>query len=48
MEVYHCLGPGFLEAVYQEALEVELEKRNLPFISQPELLIYYQDKRGNG
>jgi GxxExxY protein len=35
------LGPGFLEAVYQEALEVEFKKRQIPFISQPVLPIYY-------
>jgi GxxExxY protein len=32
MEVYNDLGPGFLEAVYPEALEIEMTKRNLPFI----------------
>jgi GxxExxY protein len=29
MEVYNKLGPGFLEAVYQEAYEIELLNRNL-------------------
>jgi GxxExxY protein len=27
------LGVGFLEAVYQEALEIELRRKNIPFIS---------------
>ena len=27
MEVYNTLKPGFLEAVYQEALEIEFKKR---------------------
>lgn len=42
MEVYNVLGPGFLEAVYQEALERELRIRSLPFESQKRLRIYYK------
>ena len=26
------LGAGFLEAVYQEAMEIELKRKNAPFI----------------
>ena len=40
-EVNRKLGTGFLEAVYQEALEIELRKKNIPFISQQELEIQY-------
>ena len=43
-EVYRNLGAGFLENVYQEALEIELESRNIPFVSQAELKIRYKDK----
>lgn len=41
MHVYNVLGSGFLEAVYQEALEIELKKRGIPFTAQKELEIYY-------
>ncbi len=43
LQVYNTLGHGFLEAVYQEALELELRKRNIPFESQKELQIHYGD-----
>ena len=42
MEVHRELGPGFLEAVYQEALEIELEKRSIPYLAQEHLLISYK------
>ncbi|MDP8227552.1 MAG: GxxExxY protein [Candidatus Celaenobacter polaris] len=42
-EVYKILGPGFLEAVYQEFLEKELALRNIPFRSQVEIRLYYKD-----
>ena len=47
-EIYNCiysvnrkLGVGFLEAVYQEALEIELRRKHIPFVSQQELEILY-------
>ena len=45
MEVHRELGPGFLEAVYQEALEIELELRGVPFVSQEDLDIYYKTRK---
>ncbi len=30
MEVHQQLGAGFLEAVYQDALEIELKNRQIP------------------
>ena len=42
MEVYNQLGPSFLEAVYQEALEIELTERGIPFVAQKELRILYK------
>lgn len=34
MEVYWQLGIGFLEPVYQEALEIELQNRHVPYEAQ--------------
>ena len=42
MEVHNELGSGFLEAVYQEALEHELTSRGIPFKSQPVVQIKYK------
>ena len=36
------MGCGFLEAVYQECLEKELNKRSIPFIAQKELRLMYK------
>ncbi len=41
-EVYREMGCGFLESVYQECLERELRSRNIPFVSQPELVLTYK------
>lgn len=40
-DVYNTLGFGFLEAVYQECLELELKKRNIPYEREKELFINY-------
>lgn len=41
MAVHSQLGSGFLEAVYQEALEKEFVKQGIPFERQKRLTIYY-------
>ncbi len=41
MKVYNVLGSGFLEAVYQEALEIELDRRHIPYEREKELEICY-------
>ena len=43
MEVHTILGPGFLEAVYQGALERELTLRKIPFESKVKLPVTYKD-----
>ncbi|MDJ0841933.1 MAG: GxxExxY protein [Acidobacteriota bacterium] len=45
MEVYNQMGPGFLEEVYQECLEIELRERNILFQSQPLLDLYYKGRK---
>lgn len=42
MEVHQNLGAGFLEAVYQEALGIEFEERNIPFEREKDLRIKYK------
>lgn len=45
MEVHRELGCGFLEPVYQEALGLELELRNLPFNPQVLLDVHYKGRK---
>jgi len=42
MEVHRVLGCGFLEAVYQEAMEIEQTERTIPYRPQKELPIRYK------
>tara|TARA_R110002096_G_scaffold74283_19_gene176137 strand:+ start:692 stop:931 length:240 start_codon:yes stop_codon:yes gene_type:complete len=44
-EVYKEKGCGFLEEVYQECLEIELELQVIPFQSQPALHLEYKGKK---
>ena len=41
-EVYNQMGPGFVEAVYQECLEIELTERGIPFVAQNQLRLWYK------
>ena len=42
MEVHRVLGCGFLEAVYREAMRIELAARNVPFRAEVELVVTYK------
>ena len=44
MEVHRTLGAGFLESVYQEALELELKARRIPYVEQSEIVITYKNQ----
>ncbi len=41
-EVYRELGCGFLESVYQECLEIEFQKRKIPYLAQHRLNLTYK------
>ena len=42
IEVHRELGPGFLEAVYQAALKLELINRNISFDAERLLPVHYK------
>ena len=44
MAVHRELGCGFLEAVYQEALAVELEMLGVPFVRESQIPIRYRGR----
>ena len=44
IEVHRHLGPGFLEAVYEEALCIELELRGVPFARQARVGVVYKGR----
>jgi GxxExxY protein len=44
IEVHRTLGSGFLEAVYHEALAIELAARSVPFKTQVQLALIYKGR----
>jgi GxxExxY protein len=43
-EVSRQLGTGFLEAIYQEALTLEFETQNIPYVPLPALGVTYKGR----
>ena len=41
-KVHNVLGPGFLEKIYENALQIELEKLNIEATQQHELQVLYE------
>ncbi len=47
MEVHRELKGDYLEAVYQEAMELELTARGIPFVPQAPVVIWYKGQQLN-
>ncbi|MDR3697154.1 GxxExxY protein [Mucilaginibacter sp.] len=44
-EVHNILGHGFKEAVYKDALELELTRLNIPFVREKAFTILYKEQK---
>ena len=44
MEVHRILGPGLLEVVYKDALEIEFKQNSISFEREKEFIIEYKGK----
>jgi GxxExxY protein len=42
IKVHKALGPGLLESIYHKCLSFELEMRNISFVSEIKVPIYYE------
>ncbi len=45
MTIYNHLGPGFLEVIYHDAMEIELTELEIPYESRKPLTVYYRGRR---
>ena len=43
MEVHTALGPGYVETIYERAMCYELDKANISYLRQIEILVPYKD-----
>ena len=43
MEVHRILGPGLLEIVYKDALEIEFKINNIPYQREKEYCVNYKE-----
>jgi|GEM_PF-137868 len=48
IEVHRILGPGFIESIYEKALEHELKLRGIPVERQQKLIVQFKDIRIEG
>jgi len=42
MKVHRTLGCGFMEVIYQRALEIEMGKQKVSFVREHEMSIFYE------
>ncbi len=42
MQVHNFLGPGFLEAVYKDALEIEFKRMGIPYVREKAFEVNYK------
>ena len=42
MEVHRLLGPGLLEIIYKDALEIEFKNKNIPYEREKEYSVEYK------
>ncbi|MEO8514137.1 MAG: GxxExxY protein [Ignavibacteria bacterium] len=47
MEVHKELGPGFLEVVYKDALEIEFQLKNIPYSREKLFEVFYKGRTTN-
>ncbi|MDI6739404.1 MAG: GxxExxY protein [Candidatus Edwardsbacteria bacterium] len=45
IEVHKILGPGFLESIYQKALEIEMKNQGLTAEAEKEIEVYFKKTR---
>lgn len=45
MAVHSSLGCGFLESVYQEALEIEFSERGIVYTRESDIPVFFRDRR---
>lgn len=45
IEVHRELGNGFLEAVYQDALEIEFQEQGIPYRREARIPVFYKGHR---
>jgi GxxExxY protein len=43
IEVHTALGPGYVEAIYERAMCYELDKSNISYLRQIDILVPYKD-----
>ena len=43
-KIHTVLGPGLLESVYESAFVCELKEREIPYLCQQDISVYYEEE----